>query len=760
MVSRAALGLLMVCLWPMRAQRLSPVTVEYPLEGSMFPPDMSAPTFIWRYGGAKAAAWQIRVTFGDGQADVIADVAGDRFSIGPIDPRCIAPTNEVPKLKPEDASRRTWRPAPATWEAIKKRSVSSAAAVEITGYRGEEAVARGRVTIRTSTDPVGAPIFYRDVPLMPSELQKGVIKPLAPKLLPYIAWRLRDVSEPSSRVLLTEMHTCANCHSFSRDGKTLGMDLDGPHNDKGLYALVPIGRETTIRNENVLSWKAFRGETSNEKRIGFMSQVSPDGRYVITATQVEYYVANYKDYRFLQTFYPTRGILAWYNRADGRMRALPGADDARFVQANAVWSPDGQYLVFARAAARDSYPEGGRMAEYANDPNEVQIQYDLHRIAFNEGRGGRAEPIEGASRNGRSNSFPKVSPDGKWIVFVQSRNGQLMRPDGQLYILPAKGGAARRMRCNTPLMNSWHSFSPNGRWLVFSSKSRSPYTQMFLTHIDEDGNDTPAILIENATAANRAVNIPEFVNVAPSEFAKITAPAAEFYRLYDAAWDLTEKGKYDEAIPAWRTALELSPDDDKANTNLGGILLAQGRLDDAAKHLRTALRANPDSTFARNNLGLVLLQSGKVDEAISEWKRSIEADPRSVEAHANLGNAYVTRDQFVDALAEWREALALEPYRLPVLANIAWMLATCPDARIRDGREAVQVASRAMEVAGGSEPGVLDIVAAAYAEAGRFEEAAETARRALALADGPLSAALKIRLALYESGKPFRDSRQ
>ena len=64
-------------------------------------------------------------------------------------------------------------------------------------------------------------------------------------------------------------------------------------------------------------------------------------------------------------------------------------------------------------------------------------------------------------------------------------------------------------------MNSWHSFSPNGRWLVFSSKSRSPYTQMYLTHIDENGNDSPAILIEGSTAANRAVNIPEFVNIPP-----------------------------------------------------------------------------------------------------------------------------------------------------------------------------------------------------------------------------------------------------
>jgi Tol biopolymer transport system component len=89
-----------------------------------------------------------------------------------------------------------------------------------------------------------------------------------------------------------------------------------------------------------------------------------------------------------------------------------------------------------------------------------------------------------------------------------------MRPDSQLYIVPITGGTARRMRANTSLMNSWHSFSPNGRWLVFSSKARSPYTQMYLTHIDANGNDSPAILIDNTTAANRAVNIPEFANIA------------------------------------------------------------------------------------------------------------------------------------------------------------------------------------------------------------------------------------------------------
>src|SRR5262249_44404636 len=162
--------------------------------------------------------------------------------------------------------------------------------------------------------------------------------------------------------------------------------------------------------------------------------------------------------------------------------------------ANAVWSPDGKFLVFARAAAKEAFPAGVPLAKFANDPNETRIQYDLYRIPFNGGRGGRPEAIAGASANGMSNSFPKISPDGRWVVFVQAHNGQLMRPDGKLYIVPVEGGPARLMRCNTPLMNSWHSFSPNGRWLVFSSKSRSPYTQMFLTHLDEKGNDSPPIL--------------------------------------------------------------------------------------------------------------------------------------------------------------------------------------------------------------------------------------------------------------------------
>jgi len=630
------------------SQTLGTITVDYPAEGSIFPPEITPPTFLWRDDSSGASVWTIDVAFSDGSVGIHAKSAGEHLRIGEIDPRCVSSTNELPKLTPQQAAARTWIPDVATWEAIKRHSTEHPATITITGFWDEyldHPVSRGAVVIQTSKDPVGAPIFFRDVPLMPSELQKGVIKPLAPSNLPLIAWRLRNIAEPRSRLLLTGMHTCANCHSFSRDGKTLGMDLDGPANDKGLYALVSIKPEMAIRNQDVISWSSLREDIVSPSRIGFMSQVSPDGKYVLTMIRGlekeipnSYYVVNFKDYHFLQVFYPTRGILAWYDRATGRRQALPGADDPRYVQTDGVWSPDGKYVVFARAEAKEPYLEGQKLAEHANDPDETQIQYDLYRIPFNNGKGGQPVAIAGASQNGMSNTFPKVSPDGRWIIFVKCRNGQLMRPDSQLYIVPAEGGVARRLQCNTPLMNSWHSFSPNGHWLVFSSKSRSPYTQMFLTHLDADGNASPAILIDNATAANRAVNIPEFVNIPPDGMMKIDVPAAESYRLFDVALDLTAKGQLDSGIAEWKKVLELDPRNAKAQNNLGVALLQQGNLAEGITHFQQALDIDPDYTDAQNDLGMALLRQDKVDDAIPHLQRAIELNP----ANAKIYEAYLS----------------------------------------------------------------------------------------------------------------------
>ncbi|MBZ5583663.1 MAG: tetratricopeptide repeat protein [Acidobacteriia bacterium] len=677
------------------------ITIDYPLDGSVFPPEITAPAFLWH--GPSPASWTIGIEFADGAPEIHLTCAGGAPPPGEIDKRAISDTNQPPPAP----TGHSWTPDAVTWAAIKKRSTGRSATVTISGGG-----ARAQIRIQTSRDPVGSPIFYRDVPLMPSEVQKGVIKPLATAGIPLIAWRLRDIGEPRSRVVLEGLHTCTNCHSFSRDGKTLGMDVDGPENDKGTYAIAPVAPRMTIGNQDVITWNSFKGKPAGQSTIGFLSQVSPDGRYAVTTLNEEVYVANFKNYRFLQVFYPTRGILAWYNRETGRMEALPGADDPRYVHTDGVWSPDGKYLVFARAEARESYPAGRKLAEYAGDGNEIPIQYDLYRIPFNEGKGGKAEPIRGASRDGMSNTFPKVSPDGRWIVFVKCRNGQLMRPDSELWIVPAEGGEARRMRANTALMNSWHSFSPNGRWLVFSSKSRSPYTQMFLTHLDEEGRDTPPILIENSTAANRAVNLPEFVNIPPGGLLSIAVPAAEFYALFDHALELEREGRHEAAVAEWKKALALDPGNAKAHTNLG-IALAQAGAEEAAMtHFRQAVQLNPFYAEAHNNLGVALVQAGKYGEAIGHFETVLRVNPDFAQAESNLGVALAQAGRYAEALAHWRKVLAANPDNVAVLVQTAWMLATCPEPAVRNGAEAVKLAEQAARLSGG-DPGVQDLLAAA-----------------------------------------------
>jgi tetratricopeptide (TPR) repeat protein len=749
----AGLGMASVC-----AQNgTAPIVIDYPAGGSVFPPDMAAPTFLWRDPAPGAVSWRIDVSFAGGSAAIHAAAKGERLRIGAIDPRCVAPTNRPPSLTPQQAAAHTWIPDPTTWAAIKKQSVSGAATVTISGFASGNArqpVSRGQMLLHTSADPVGAPIFYRDVPLMPSKLENGVIKPLDSRAVPLIAWRLRDVAQTESRVLLEDMHTCANCHSFSGDGKTLGMDLDGPENDKSLYTVVPVERNMTIRNEDVISWTAFRGALGSQLREGFMSQVSPDGRRVVTTIKPPgtagthfYYVANFEDYRFLQVFYPTRGILVWYDREARKLQPLPGADDPRYVHTNAVWSPDGKYLVFARAEAKDPFPAGGKMAAYANDPAEVPIQYDLYRIPFNDGKGGKPEAIAGASRNGMSNSFPKISPDGRWIVFVEARNGLLMRPDSQLYIVPASGGQARRMLCNTSLMNSWHSFSPNGRWLVFSSKSRSPYTQMFLTHIDAEGRDSPAILIENSTASNRAVNIPEFVNIAPGGIEGIRAPAADFYRQFDVAAELTKKGKYAAAIPEWTKALAMSADDARAYNNFGMSLAGTGRMEEAIAQYRRALALTPNYPEAHNNLGNALARAGRRDEAIGQYRQALEGDPASADAYNNLGTVLMEQGRLPDAVGQFERALAIRPDYAEAHNNLASALAAGErlDEAIAHYRKAIEI-----------DPAYADAhnnLGAALARQGKLDEATVHFRKALELNPGGAQAEANLGGALLAQGK-------
>jgi tetratricopeptide (TPR) repeat protein len=225
---------------------------------------------------------------------------------------------------------------------------------------------------------------------------------------------------------------------------------------------------------------------------------------------------------------------------------------------------------------------------------------------------------------------------------------------------------------------------------------------------------------------------------------------------------LARCGRFAEAIPHFRKAVETKPDYADAHYNLGLVLVDCGRADEAIAEFRTALRFKPDDAEVHNSLGSVLAGRGRITEAIAEFQKALKVDPDLADAHANLGSALAQEGDSRGAAAQWREALRLQPDDVAVLNRLAWLLATHPDGAVRNGAEAIGLARRAARLSGGRDPAILDTLAAAYAEAGRFPEAVETAQQALSLAaaagNWPLADALRSRLGLYGTGSAFRQA--
>jgi protein O-mannosyl-transferase len=223
-------------------------------------------------------------------------------------------------------------------------------------------------------------------------------------------------------------------------------------------------------------------------------------------------------------------------------------------------------------------------------------------------------------------------------------------------------------------------------------------------------------------------------------------------------------GRIDDAIAHYQKALDIRPQYAEASCNLANALIAKDDLDGAIGRYKACLAAIPDQEEAQYNLASALLRQGRIEEAIVEYQKVLQIHPESADGHANLGIAWLAKGRAGDAIAEYTKALQIAPENLAALSNLAWLLATSSDPNLRNGSEAIQLAERADSVSSRSEkhPTVLRILAAAYAEAGRFGEAKETAQHALEASNlqgnTTLSNALRDEIALYELGLPYRNT--
>jgi Tfp pilus assembly protein PilF len=395
--------------------------------------------------------------------------------------------------------------------------------------------------------------------------------------------------------------------------------------------------------------------------------VSPDGRYVISTVKDRAVFVATPDIWFSQLFFPIKGILAVYDTKEGTFRALPGADDPQYVQSNPTWSRDGKSIVFARtkayqkdvvANAKSVLLSEKDVPEFVND--KEPFKFDLYRIPFNEGRGGKPEPIKGASHNGKSNYFAKFSPDGKWIIFCKAENYMLLMPDSELYIIPAEGGEARRLRANTPRMNSWHSWSSNGRWLVFSSKANGAYTQLFLTHIDEAGESTPPVVLERFTGSDRAANIPEFVPLPADAIARVKEQFVDAYSFLRAGMANERTGNYPAAVKAYERGLAVEPRNVELLNALGFALFQQGKSKESMVALEKAVEIDPGHWKSHNNLALAAIDLGELEVAEAHYRDSLAIKPQAA-IYNDLGFVLERQGLLEEAAEAFRQAIKLDP---------------------------------------------------------------------------------------------------
>ena len=496
-----------------QADNATLLRISNPFEDALFPPEFPAPAFEW---------WSQKQDK-NMSYDVTLSTANKKLSYNAT------------------VSQPSWTPGESAWDSIKIASEGERIIFKVKRSRSEEKASM--ISFSVSSDSVGAPVLYRQMPIPFLFAERNLDS------MNFVLINFGSRKKP--HVAMKGFPVCGNCHSLSADGNTLGLDLDAGLRDKGGYFVTQIKDTVQFNIENYNSWSKME----KRRTFGLFSKISPDGRFLVTTIKDRVVMKNFpiggtiEELKYSQLFFPVNGHLAIYDLKTKELKELPGANLEEYVQSNAIWTPDGKNIIFCRAEA---LPREGKMHEIDIKDTaivnqyvrrEKKVKYDLCIIPFNDGKGGEAKPIKGASDNGMSNYFPAISPDGKWISFCKAESFMLLQPDSRLYIIPAEGGKARMLKSNFKSMNSWHAWSPNSRWMVFVSKLYGPYTDMFLTHIDEKGEASVPVLVEKARVPYTVVNYPEFVNSRPERTFVMKYDFVEIAHIFKAA----KAGYYDQA---------------------------------------------------------------------------------------------------------------------------------------------------------------------------------------------------------------------
>jgi tetratricopeptide (TPR) repeat protein len=241
----------------------------------------------------------------------------------------------------------------------------------------------------------------------------------------------------------------------------------------------------------------------------------------------------------------------------------------------------------------------------------------------------------------------------------------------------------------------------------------------------------------------------------PVQRAQGSAPQASWYRSRGVIYD--EKGDYDRALREYAEAIRLNAQDPLTYVDRGRTYRGQKDYDRAIADYAEAIRLDPRWAAAYFNRANAYKARKDYDRAVADYGDAIRLDPNDPDAFFNRANAYKAQQRYAVAVRDLQEVIRLDPKDADAHDALAWLLATCPDARVRDGAKAVEVASTACELTDGKSPRCLATLAAAFAEAGRFDLAVRWQKQALESPAYAREDGARQRLQLFEDKKPYRD---
>jgi hypothetical protein len=302
---------------------------------------------------------------------------------------------------------------------------------------------------------------------------------------------------------------CVNCHSFAaNDARRMLIGI----RSRALGSAVLLAEDTRV--------------TKLGTAFGYTAW-HPNGRLAAYSTN--------KVRQFFHTAGPEvrdvvdlASALAYFRVDDGISKRIPGAADPQHLATYPAWSPDGKNLYYCRAPALWTDPETVPPARYA------EVKYDLVRIAYDlaTDRWGTPQTVLSAQQTGLSILLPRVSPDGKFLLFCMCRYGcfPAFQPTSDLYMLDLARGTYTKCPVNSEFSESWHCWSSNSRWIAFSSKrAGGTFTRCYLSFVDETGRAHKPFLVpqqdpEFYDSLLKTISVPELltgaVAVSPATLAR------------------------------------------------------------------------------------------------------------------------------------------------------------------------------------------------------------------------------------------------